>query len=280
MRMIADGPWYTSAVTVLTLALVVLAALTIVITFYLWRIGPPRRQVIYSLPTATSLLTRHSEYMGLSDIAVNYKDEHGTEVSVRDPYFVRLYVESKSRRDISEEDFSGERSLVFHFGTPIIAPVGQFSGQAADLSDGILTLGESTVELSPCLIRKGPVLSLDLLLSGRPHLTHKSPLKNVDVVLSVDDDIFGWKQGTGCLSFIALMVALTFVITPFTTSWAVRFYKAHTPQDYERWVRHWVHIELIVIVILAILAAAGVVVGVVLSQRNARSNREAERLRP
>ena len=64
--MIAAGSWYTSATT-LSVALIVLAALTLAVTVYLWRVGPPRKRIIYAMPS-TSLLALHPEDMeGYSD---------------------------------------------------------------------------------------------------------------------------------------------------------------------------------------------------------------------
>jgi hypothetical protein len=280
--MLADGPWYTSAVTTLTVALVVLAVLTLAVTVYLWRVGPPRKRIVYSMPVATSLLSSRV-HLPSGMITISYKDEDGY-VSVPDPYLVNLHVESKSRRDISAKEFNADKPLVFDLGTRIFATVGESSStRTVTLPDATLTIGESTVELSPCLIHNGTVLSLDLLLSGPPELTHSSPLIDVDVLQGGDNEVFGWKQGVGCLGALAVCGGLFVALTVFGASFGLNFYKTHSYVSYKNYVQRWSHIELIVGVIALIVIALGVVVAVLLSQHRARvdqQNRAARIQRP
>ena len=213
--------------------------------------------------------------MASGNITVSYEDERGL-VSVRDPYLVNLYVESQSRRDISAKEFDSNKPLVFDLGASIVAPVGKLSSKkTGTLGDDVLTISENTVEISPCLIRKGPMLSLDLLLSGPPHLTHKSPLVDVDVLGGSGDYVFGWGQGAGCLVAIAIIAAGLLAGESAVVSFSTHFYNAHpTKGSYRNYVQHWANIELIAFLIFLSILAIAVIVAVPLSHRRARIARE------
>ena len=276
----SPGPWYTDAVTVLTLALVVLAILTIVVTVYLWRLGPPRKKIIYRMPPAISLLAPHSEFRALRNITVNFENERGDVFSVPNPYFASLNVENESRRDISVKDFDDNKSLVFDLGANIVSRLGGLpSDETMPLSDEELYIGERTIEVRPCLIRKGTGLSLNLLLSGPPRLTIKNPLINVDVQ-SETNDAFGWKQGAGCLVSIAIVAVVMVIGATWAASFGVNYYRTHTAQSYARYVHNVTHIEQIVIIILAIVAAVGVVVAVAWSRLRATNRKGTKRTQP
>jgi hypothetical protein len=300
MIMIAASQWYTSAtaLTVLTIALVALAVLALGVTVYQWHAGAPARQITYSMYGPVLLLPQHEITLSKGVLKINYdfEDERGL-VSVTDPYLITLRTESKSRRDISSKEFDANKPLVFDLGTRIVARVGESSSEGTDTSyEDAVTIGERTVEINPCLIRNGPIFSLDLLLSGSPDLTHHSPLIDVKVqrvgVQGAYDAFFGWGAGVGwfiAYAILATCVLGASVLYEHTLDRNALYYNQHPFNQYtyesiqknyehlrnasistQSLLHHVVHIESIVVTIFSPILLVGIVVCVLLSRRYAR----------
>lgn len=131
-----------------------------------WRLGPPRPVLVYSLQSAISLI-RSGPMLGVApgEIKVSYRDH-----PVRSPHVAELRVRCKGRGEIASKDFDGERPLVFDLGAPVVAVIS--TNQAGTkVPDEHLSTEDSQVRISPCVIRRGPVLSMEFLTEGRPILT-------------------------------------------------------------------------------------------------------------
>lgn len=108
-------------------------------------------------------------------LKISYDDKQ-----INDPYMTELSLESRSRRDISSDDFDQKKTLVLDIGAAIITLL---SSDQEDLSlDHIAPGIEGTsIGIEPCLIQKGPVFKIQLLTDGKPKLTCRNTLKNVDI---------------------------------------------------------------------------------------------------
>jgi hypothetical protein len=172
--MTVAAPWYTSAV-LWTDAGTAFGALSIVIAVILWRLGGPRRLVIYNIPSVTALLAAGDPGDVMrSELKVTY-GKH----TLNNPYIVTLHVESKSHRDIRSSDFDSDEPLIFELGSPIKTPLAT-SGKLTAASNGII-VDDTSVRINPALIRKGDSADIKLLLDGPPALTCRSPIVDVTV---------------------------------------------------------------------------------------------------
>jgi hypothetical protein len=94
----ASEHWYTS-VTTLTIVLIVLTLALIGQGFYYRRVGPPRPVLVYRMPRPTPLLSSHLLRDAAGEIDVSFKGQ-----AVNAPHIAAFRVESKARRDISDDD--------------------------------------------------------------------------------------------------------------------------------------------------------------------------------
>lgn len=169
----AAGAWYTSS-TFLTIAgIVAVVVMGVLGAFVAWRVGAPRKILVYSMPSPTCLVSSESLGPSRADIQVAYQ---GAELA--DPYVATLRLDSRSRRDIRSADFDSGKPLVFDLGAEIMAVVG--ATPAGPIAQA-LTITGGTVRLAPLLIRRGTVLRISLLTDGEPQLTCQSPLADVKV---------------------------------------------------------------------------------------------------
>jgi hypothetical protein len=177
--MLASAPWYTSATAIGWLAIVV-AALCGVTTIALWRLGIPRRTLVYLVDSESLLLNSNTAPAPISDIKVTAGDR-----KVDDPYLTTLVISSRSRRDIRASDFDEGKALVFNFGVPIAARPGiQFrngQNQPALRDTSSLEQPVQSIEILPSLVRKGRWCRITVLSEGRPTITYESPIADVTV---------------------------------------------------------------------------------------------------
>ena len=187
-RFYTSGTFWAIVVVVVT---IVAGAVTVV----LWRLGAPRRLIVYSMEP-TSLLATSAPRRAVSGLKVSYQDEVLTN-----PYLVILRVESRSRRDIATADFDAGRPLVFDIGARIVAPVGGGSSVIRS-PGGVISYSERQVSVAPLLIRKGQLFRLELLTDGTPHLSCQSPLIDV-TVREGGPDRWDIDQRLGAMAFTA-----------------------------------------------------------------------------
>ena len=266
----ASTPFYLSG-TFWAVAVFAVSLLGIAVAWGIWRLGAPRRLLVYSSPESTSLLTWHAERFALGDVTISHKNR-----AVRDPYLVLLKVESKSRTDISSDDFDGGKPLVFDFGTRIIAPVGRISRRETPVNPEIFSICESTVEIGPCLIHKGPVVFQYFLTEGPPYLDHKSSLKDVKVAAPDIENEFPWYGALG----IAIFLAIFLIGIPIVSNlWLEHILNQGNYQHYRNSMESVAHFTVVVGLVLIPLIVCGTFVGYFVSRSRARSAREAARKR-
>lgn len=174
---LATVPWYTSA-TLWTGIGVLVAVAAVGVTIILWRIGGPRRMLLYGTPVVTSLLPSDARSTVGGDIQVMFKGQPLT-----DPHLVTLVVKTRSRRDIANQDFNDGQPLVFNLGVQFVALLSDTAALAVDK----LSVEDTTVRIGPCLMRSGMETQLNLLTDGPPNVKCESPL--IDVNIYVLEDI-------------------------------------------------------------------------------------------
>ena len=200
----AAGSWYTSVPFLTGASIVAVVVMGALGAFVAWRVGAPRKMLVYSMSDSTRLVS--SEPLGLSraDIQVAYRG-----AGLTDPYVATLRLDSRSRRDIRSTDFDDGRPLIFDLGVKITAIVGLGpTGPAAEA----LSIAGSSVQLSPFLIRRGRVLRLSLLTEGEPHLTCQSPLADVKVEAYKPRMVLTVTVGASRLGLVAL--AASWLVAP------------------------------------------------------------------
>lgn len=206
---LASGPLYTSG-TFWGVVGVVLALATGAVSVVIWRFGPPRRLLSYSMPVCTSLLSTHSRGFGLasSGLEVNYQGQ-----ALSDPYVFTLSVDSRSRKDISSADFDQKRPLEFDVGVPIRAIVGDRG--SVESPDDVVSISGSTVKIKPMLIHRGQVLQLNLLADGPPHLSCRSHLIDVKVIEQSSEEAQRRRIRIQSISLVVVLIALLAIVTPY-----------------------------------------------------------------
>ncbi len=132
----------------------------------------PRRQLLYSLQSCTSLLNASA------DARKNIKIFHlGKEL--KDPHIVKISLSSKGRSDIPSSAFDQGRPIVLEVGVPIVGQlptdVGAGPAPTVDLQNTALSIG-------PDLISKRQQIEFNLLTDGATsHLACESHLIDVKV---------------------------------------------------------------------------------------------------
>lgn len=160
-------------------ALFAVAVFTVVV---IWWLGTAdRREITYSTPVVRPFInTRLPRYLSDRGITVSL-DKVGrsglSEQTFNDPFLIELIIESRGRKDIASRDFDRDRPLVFRLGTDIAAVAEPPSSRYVEH----LSIDGDVIQLSPCVIRRGPVARLVFLTDGRPEVTCISPLIDVDI---------------------------------------------------------------------------------------------------
>lgn len=147
-----------------------------VVTIVLWRLGIPKRLLIYTAESTSLLLTSGLTSSDADDIQVLIRGR-----TVDDPHLVTLTIASRSRRDIRVSDFDERRPLLFHLRVPIVATISLALESERPPTVGLtLVTAEGapsqTVQIRPSLIRKGQWCKLHLLTEGSPHLICENPI--------------------------------------------------------------------------------------------------------
>ncbi len=158
-------------------AAVIVAFATILVTVVLWRLGSPRRLLLYSLESDTALLS--SDARARAAGAQLRMILGGQELS--DPHFVSLQIGSYSRSDIRPGDFTDGRALAFDLATPILKVLACHTG-GDKMPEVRIGTDSSRVLVGPSLINRRQMISLDLLADGPVTLTcPRPPLADVKI---------------------------------------------------------------------------------------------------
>lgn len=171
-----SGTFWSAAAVVVALAAILVAVL-------IWRLGPPRCLLLYSLDSDTALLSSHARARAAgAELQIILG---GQELS--DPHFVSLQIASYGRRDIRVDDFSEARPLVLDLAAPILKVLASDMG-GDKMPEVMTTIDGSRVMLGPGLIKRRQLISLDLLTDGPVTLTcPRPPLADVTIRERVDE---------------------------------------------------------------------------------------------
>jgi hypothetical protein len=186
------------------------AVVGIVVPVFLWRVGPPRRLVTYSVLGTTPLLSgahwrvlRHAQLQVVMD---------GSPLT--DPYVWFLRVENHSRRDIRSSDFDQEKPLLFDLGANIA-----FAADAGSTIDYEPTLetAESSISVGPMLMPGGKSLQITIITERRPAVTCPNPPL---VGVTVKEQAYGYRKsrlrsGLIAIGFILAALLILSVIVRF-----------------------------------------------------------------
>jgi hypothetical protein len=171
---LASGPIYASG-TFLAGAGVAVAFAALLVAVLAWRLGTPRRLLVYSLPFSAPMLNPSTRGFHQTQVQVLVDNR-----PLDDPYSVILRLQNKSRRDITSRDFDQEKPLHFDLGVKI---VGHGSKSITEY-----VVSDTAVDLSPALISAGQILQIVFLTDGAPHVTYSGQLINTAVREGVPDD--------------------------------------------------------------------------------------------
>jgi hypothetical protein len=166
--------WYASGVVIGWTAVAV-ALLAVAVGLATWRLGLPRRVIMYSSEVTPLLAMADLPQRSAASLKVIYAD-----AEIASPHLLKLRVVSRSRRDISSSEFDAGKPLVFGTGGTRVVGSVQMSGQAFETK--AVWLGKWPVRITPALVRKGDLLRLDLITDGWPRVKcTDNPLLNVIV---------------------------------------------------------------------------------------------------
>jgi hypothetical protein len=172
--MLAIGHFYSSP-AFLGWAGILVAIVTLAVIAAQFASGSSKRALVYSLVSDTALLSEGAREKAGPGLHVTLGED-----ALDDPHVVSLRIECKGRRDIRSADFEDGKPLMFHVGTPILK---QLDRQAdADAMPGIsFDSGAQAIGIGPGLIKKGQLISIDLLTDGQASLRCISPLADVAI---------------------------------------------------------------------------------------------------
>jgi hypothetical protein len=160
-------------ITILTVFLVVFGLAALVLGWLTYRASRNRRELLYSMSPAISLLgtalrPAHPSLQVLYDGRL-----------LAHPRVIWVRLRARGRNDIRSEDFDQGRPLVLDFHTKIIAVLSVDNGSAS--GSALKRHVEGTrLEIGPDMIRMGVTLAIAVLVDGpQAELTYESNLANV-----------------------------------------------------------------------------------------------------
>jgi dipeptidyl aminopeptidase/acylaminoacyl peptidase len=203
------GPWYSSAALSTTLSAAgVLTALAIgVIGFRFLRI-PLQRFLVYSVET-NPLLAETSAILDKSELRVIYRGEQ-----LPSPYLISFSIVSRSRIDISGDEFFRDSPLVFDLGTPVTL-LDTKVPEREDHADDWFSVEGSNIQIGPAVIRRGKVISLELLANGPPRVKYQNPIAGVRL-REEKRGVLGSRLG-GKITLLWILIGATLAATNVAT---------------------------------------------------------------
>jgi hypothetical protein len=146
-----------------------------------WRLGAPRRRLVYTLEVVSLLPYSLPQF-----VASGLKIMHGTSI-LTDPRLVVLTVESRARLDITSTDFDQGEPLIFDLGAPIVTLL-DISPDGVDSPITVPSSGDRAVTIPRQLIRRGPLVAVQLLVDGEPSLRVTHRIVNAEIRDKVADE--------------------------------------------------------------------------------------------
>lgn len=166
---LASDSTYVSGTFWVSIGLAILGLAGIVVSVVLARRPGPRRQI-----TCDARVSRLVSPHAPSDAQIGLTT---SGVTFNNPYLLEVRITSRSRRDISSDDFDRQKPLLVAIDAPVAVQIGE--GTIAESAE--VTVENGVIRFGPCLIRKGTMLFAQFLTEGRPTLRVDSPLKDVRV---------------------------------------------------------------------------------------------------
>jgi hypothetical protein len=183
----ASSHWYNSPLFGICGLVVGLAG--VLVSLWLWKIGPSRRRLVYWIQADTPLVaTRSPGLPDLPQVEVRLADRPDP---LQDPHVISLRLENQTRPDIKPDDFTSGRPLVFDAGAPILEILNR-AALEAEWPDLQINAVGSRLELQPTLLRGRERRRVDLLTDGPPNVTHDSRLADVRV-RRLSSEPAGWE---------------------------------------------------------------------------------------
>jgi hypothetical protein len=180
--MYVSEPWYTSATTIGWTAIAV-AVIFGVAGILLWWLGKRKRLLVYTVESASLLLTNEFESGDGGGVEIRARGR-----AVNNPHFVTLTIASHSGKDIRDADFDGGKPLIFHFGVAIVAanffPLD--NRNPPEVRKHLMPSGShgppsDMIEIMPSLIRDDLRCQLRLITEDEPDVTDTNPIADVTV---------------------------------------------------------------------------------------------------
>jgi hypothetical protein len=172
VSVVASGPWYESG-TFWSGAAAVVGIAAIVVSLIIWRVGPAKRLLVYSMPVSVPMVSSHWPVLAGPPLQVTLEGD-----PVDDPHIVIMYIHNRSRRDIQSTDFDQNKPLVFNLGARILAT--SLEGGSLNFKDEVSFSG-TEILISPTLIAGNQRVQLAIITDGAPRLTYRSPLVGVKI---------------------------------------------------------------------------------------------------
>jgi hypothetical protein len=174
MTVLATGHFYSSP-AFLGWAAVLVAIVTLMVIAAQFVTASSTRALTYSLISDTALLSEDAREKAGPDMRITLGDD-----VLDNPHVVSIRIEYKGKRDIRSSDFEGRMPLIMEVNAPILKRLN--AGADADVMPGMLVEpGAMAVTIGPGLIKRGQVISIDLLTAGRVRLRCLSPLADVTI---------------------------------------------------------------------------------------------------
>jgi hypothetical protein len=169
------GQWYASAAFADTVALIAIALVAMLVGARVAvSTGFPRRRLYWSMPVIAPLLSAPEGMRDDLELRRN-------GIPLRDPHLLEVHLASRSRRDISSDDFDSHEPLRLDVGANIVEILRTSSTPATPPAPDI-THDTTALKIGPSLIGKRQRITITVVADGAdPHLTIEARLINVDV---------------------------------------------------------------------------------------------------
>jgi hypothetical protein len=198
---LAAGGWESSQLWI-PLSVLVAVLVGAALIWLTYKLAFARQRLDYSV-AVTPLVARGPQfaeqlriYYGRRDVPLTY------------PRVVRIRLASRSAKDIGRDDFDAHAPLIIQLGTPAVAILSDSATGSA--SPNIAGTG-SEVHIQPGLIRRKAVITISVLVDGKPDVTIDSPIRDCPVT---DRDPLRpiWRPETFYGIMLGLLVVLAAIL--------------------------------------------------------------------
>jgi hypothetical protein len=172
--MVDAGQWYVSG-TFWTasgvISAVVIGIVTVIVT---WWVGFPTRRLLYRVSSVTPLLSAPDGMRG--DLELRHRGR-----LVGDPHVLEIELTGNGRRDIPSSAFDGGAPIAMRLSAPIVELLQIDSKSSLEAASSKVRTDEGAVLVGPCLIGRRQKISITLLVEGKPQVTCRASLVDVQI---------------------------------------------------------------------------------------------------